>query len=334
MLVSDFVEVTLNGSNIPYYDNLNYEIPKWRRSTKRSKTDLTVRKGTKIIVDIRHIPKGSHIKVEVQCDYCGAILHKPYFKYIAQNEKSIVKKDCCNKCKGKKTSDYMMITYGVSHNSKLDSFKEGVSNKNRIDDEEVLKAFESLDYIMLNKYIRYAEPIDFICRKHSDLGVQTTTFCIVKNYQSGCKACRYEKISGENYYNWQGGVTNIYNYLRGKLGKWKKDSLDKANYKCSISNTEENLVVHHIYNFHNIIHEALNNLNLNVLENLDNYSEQELNELTRECLHLHNKYGLGVVISKVLHNKFHAIYGNKNNTYEQFKEFKNNYINGTYGDVI
>ncbi|MEQ6355242.1 hypothetical protein ABNX05_11490 [Lysinibacillus sp. M3] len=328
------MEVVLNSSNIPYYEDLGYEIPRWRRSTKRSKTDLTVRKGTKIIVDIKHIPKGSHIKVDVQCDYCGEILHKPYYKYISQNENSTIKKDSCNSCKGKKTSEYMKLVHGVNHNSQLCSFRESVSDKNRTDSSEVLSSFNKLNYTMLSEYVRYAEPIEFICNKHECLGIQITSYNIVKNFQSGCKACRYEKISGENYYNWQGGVTNIYNYLRGKLGKWRKDSLDNTNYRCLLTNSEENLVVHHPYNFHNIVHEALNCLNLKVHENLDDYSDDDLSKLTSTCLELHNKYGLGLVICKSLHNKFHAIYGNKNNTYDQFKEFKNNYINGEFREVV
>lgn len=46
-------------------------------------------------------------------------------------------------------------------------------------------------------------------------------------------------------------------------------------------------------------------------------------EIIRFCKEngIHNKYGAGVPLTKEEHVKFHSIYGNKNNTKEQLKEF-------------
>ena len=48
---------------------------------------------------------------------------------------------------------------------------------------------------------------------------------------------------------------------------------------------------------------------------------------------LHFKYGLGIPLSRKLHKLFHKIYGVKNNTEEQFKEFVENYNNGDFENI-
>jgi hypothetical protein len=333
LLVSQFVEVKLNSSNIKHYEHLGYYIPRHRRSTKRSKTDLTVKQGTTIIVDVNDLPEGSHIVVDVQCDYCGELKSKPYFKYINQNNNGI-NKDCCSKCKGKKIEEIMMLNHGVKHNSNLDSFKENVSEKNRIDENEVKKIFDEIKYIMLSSYKGYSKPIEFICTKHKHLGIQTTTYAIVKHYNSGCKACRYEKISGKNYYNWKGGITKLSTHLRSKLEQWKIDSFNHYNSICFISGSKSNIILHHSHNFHKIVKETLSNLNLSVFEQISDYSVDELKMIEDECLRVHFLYGYGIPIREDLHILFHSIYGNVDNDDEQLYEFKERYLYGEFDNEL
>ena len=67
MLETKEIEVILSGSNIRHYEDLNYEIPRIKDDHYR----LIVPKGTKIIVKVKDLPKGSNIMVDVKCDYCG-----------------------------------------------------------------------------------------------------------------------------------------------------------------------------------------------------------------------------------------------------------------------
>ena len=42
----------------------------------------------------------------------------------------------------------------------------------------------------------------------------------------------------------------------------------------------------------------------------------------------------GITITEEIHKLFHKIYGRKNNTKEQFEEFKTRYQNGEFKEVI
>lgn len=139
----------------------------------------------------------------------------------------------------------------------------------------------------------------------------------------GCPKCGLRK--GENNANWKGGITPLYNNIRASLISWRLDSYKKYNYKCDI--TGENLrsnIIHHHHNYCDILQETLSCLNMDVRSNISDYTEQELELIKSKCLELHYKYGLGICLTKELHKEFHKIYGQKNNTIDQYIEFKNN----------
>lgn len=142
----------------------------------------------------------------------------------------------------------------------------------------------------------------------------------------GCKECATKAKSGSNSVFWSGGMTEIKLYLRDSIRQWKKDSMSECNYKCVISDSDFN-VIHHIHNFKEIFDEVFLNTGIPKYQTVKEYTEKELTALRVENNRLHYKYGLGVCLSGEIHNEFHKIYGVKNNTLEQFNEFKNNYIN-------
>ena len=98
---------------------------------------------------------------------------------------------------------------------------------------------------------------------------------------------------GENNWNWQGGITPIDRRIRASIEYifWREGNLARDNYTCQKCKVRGGkLCVHHIQNFHQFpeLRFAINN---------------------------------GITFCKHCHDKFHKIYGKKNNTQEQLKEF-------------
>lgn len=103
---------------------------------------------------------------------------------------------------------------------------------------------------------------------------------------------KFLQISGANHYNWKGGIATTNDKLRHSFeaNLWKKTCLERDNHICQKYGTTTNLVVHHIQNFSDFPELRMS------IEN-------------------------GVTLSKKAHDEFHKIYGKKNNTKEQLKEF-------------
>ena len=147
---------------------------------------------------------------------------------------------------------------------------------------------------------------------------------------------KYKSINciGENSYNWKGGRSVGYNYIQSFLRKnirknWNENSINVQNKKCLLTGLEYDCV-HHLYGFSNILQETFYNLNIELKHNPKDYTLNELESLKNECIKLHKKYNLGVCIKTELHERFHMIYGFKNNTKEQFKEFIKRYFSGEF----
>jgi len=83
-IITKEVEVELKGISIKYYENLGYTIP--RRKDKKGR--MTVPKGSKIIVKVKDLPRGSTYLVDVECDCCG----KNIFQTNYQSVKKILNK--------------------------------------------------------------------------------------------------------------------------------------------------------------------------------------------------------------------------------------------------
>ena len=116
MLITKKVSVRLNSSNINFYKKLNYIIPE----NPFNKT---------IIVVIENLSKGSHILVDVKCDYCDVIKSVTYKEYN-RNIKFNSKFSCSNKCGTIKRKELSILKYGVDSPSKLDEIKNKSKNTN------------------------------------------------------------------------------------------------------------------------------------------------------------------------------------------------------------
>ena len=140
-LISTEVEINLHGNNIPYYENLGYEIP--RVFDKYANKEF-VKKGTSIKVKVEDLPHSSIALVNVKCDCCGKIMNKKYFDYSLHNHQG---KYYCVDCA----------------NSILNSGKNnGNWNPNKTDEERIIKR-QYPEYIAFIKRVLIRDNYTCIC---------------------------------------------------------------------------------------------------------------------------------------------------------------------------
>lgn len=114
MLLTEKVKIKVNCKNIRWYEEKGYEIPRYY--SKKHKRNL-VRRGTEIEVYVKDLTLGSHVKVEVSCDYCNCRKVVRYRDYIKNHDEELG--DCCIKCRTIKIENTMMNIYGVSNGCEL-----------------------------------------------------------------------------------------------------------------------------------------------------------------------------------------------------------------------
>lgn len=99
MLLTKEVEVTINSKTFKYYKELGYIFN-------------TV--GDKITVKIKDVPNGSHIMVDILCDYCMKNVCSTTYKNYNRSIKINGKYSCVDCCR-KKTKETNKIKYGVEN---------------------------------------------------------------------------------------------------------------------------------------------------------------------------------------------------------------------------
>lgn len=146
-----------------------------------------------------------------------------------------------------------------------------------------------------------------------------------------------EKMSGEKSPRWKGGTNEIRKHLRTLNIKWFSDCKDKAGYKCQLTNKPgngKNLNTHHLYSFSNIIFDAHNIYNIQIKEQVKDYTENELKLIEEYVAIWHSDNSNAVVLCKEAHELFHKLYGKGNNTPEQYMEFKERYLAGEFKEIL
>lgn len=203
------------------------------------------------------------------------------------------------------------------HKCSICSYEE-LSSKSRLDFSKVFKVFEDEGYVLLSDDYRNSKTkLDLICPNKHRISMTYDYF------KSGnrCKTCYLER-KREN------ATSHIFVWLREEMKEWKVESMRNCSYKCVITN-EPMDVVHHVYSFNLIAKETLSSLYIPILESITDYSDNQLSLMKNKCIVLHNKYGLGVCLTKEIHKLYHNLYGYINNL-EQFEEFKVRYKNGEF----
>lgn len=139
----------------------------------------------------------------------------------------------------------------------------------------------------------------------------------------------FPKRKLENNPNWNGGKSDLDVFLRSQLVGWKIKSLMHYNKKCVITNKKPQ-VVHHLYSLNLITKECLDELNLDNKKFVNKYTIDEIKNIIDLLLEKHYKLPFGVPLVQPIHNLFHKLYGNGNNTIVQFEEFKTRLIMGEF----
>lgn len=127
MLLTREVEVGASSSNIKYYENLGYKVPRYKDKRGRQ----SVKRSTKILVKVEDLPKKSNAMVDVQCDYCLeeniiTIKSKKFCTYIISHKYS--QKDSCPKHSGLKGKESFLNIYGCINYTQTDEYKVKYKN--------------------------------------------------------------------------------------------------------------------------------------------------------------------------------------------------------------
>lgn len=151
-----------------------------------------------------------------------------------------------------------------------------------------------------------------------------------------CSQCSFEKRSGENCPSWRGGVSSLRLYFRSKINNWKRKVIKEGEYTCDITGEFGDFEVHHLTSFNDIFLEFVEKYDIEIKTEISEYEREYLNYLGDMFGYYHDKIAQGVILRKDLHILFHNIYGrNKgDNTPEQYYEFKKDFKNGKYNDLI
>ena len=156
-----------------------------------------------------------------------------------------------------------------------------------------------------------------------------------------------KRMSGDGNPFWKGGVTSISGHLRKLpvVSQWRKDTYARENNICQLTGKKVhggNSDVHHLYGFNMIVLEAHKLYNIQVKQQVKDYTEEELHMLEEYVTSWHKDTSNAVLLSKEVHELFHnckdedgnVLYGYGNNTPEQFEEFRKRYITGEFKDLI
>lgn len=203
------------------------------------------------------------------------------------------------------------------------------ADSKRLDPLEVKNEFELHGYKLLSDYFYSDEQLLVECPNGHNYSVNYNSF----NRGTRCQKCYHVSMGGENHYAWKGGISPLSEYLRKHITEWKNESKKLSEYKCVITKDKFS-VIHHLFSFSSILQETLEELNLPIHEEINKYSNEELESIRLKCLEIHYRYPFGVCLREDVHYLFHSLYGKNNNTPEQFKEFSNRYFNGEFNEIV
>lgn len=206
--------------------------------------------------------------------------------------------------------------------------KKIADSKRKYDYNKAKEEFARYGYLMIDDtFVDVATKTHCLCKRGHDCYL---TISGIKTHRSGCQECAILDNSGENHWNYKGGISLLEDKIRYNLKEWKEDVRNAYGKQCPITGDAGlNAVVHHLYSLVDIFNQACLELGYDIKKtsslNGINLSDDQIATLIDAIKHKHT-LSIGILISKNIHIKFHQEYGKGNNTPQQFDEFLiNNY---------
>lgn len=286
-------------------------------------------------------------KIKTGCPNCALDFVRKKFRFPFDKIKKYIEDNACEilssedeyknrrgklkikfSCGHIKMMSFEVFKRGVRCN--CDSFDRAKKTSEKKMRQKVFDRLKSLGFIFVsfeNDFASFRNNITYICNNgHSNTRN-------IRNFlsKSTCIICSKIYLSefqkGELGNNWQGGITKLITYTKKAVWQWRKASIKSCNEICIISGRKYE-TVHHLYSFTRILREALKEFGLEEYEFIGDYNRKDLQFITDRVEKLHWKYPLGVCLTKPIHKLFHKLYGERDFTPEDFREFQSRIQSG------
>ncbi len=192
----------------------------------------------------------------------------------------------------------------------------------------IIEHARQLNLVSVCKYTK--EETQYIIDNWIRMSDEEMAIALNKSYR-GLKAKRISlglfRRKEESSYN------NLSEYVRRNNLEWKEKSMINCKYKCILTGNRFD-DIHHIYGLNLILNETLDELGIEIKSTMDDYTEEELDNILNIFRIKQSEYPLGVCLCKEIHMLFHNKYGYGNNTEEQWEEFVSDFKHGEYDENV
>lgn len=271
---------------------------KWNSRTKKYYENLGYIysfMGDDFLVEVSDLMKNSSERVLVKCDYCGEIydIVWAHRTKIINNNYPSSSKDACYDCKAKKAKEVVFEKYGVSNIFNIPGAKEKQAKTNL----EIFGVENVFQNNKIKKKIKKTNIKKYGFPSYTQTEEYRVKSKITNNERYGADSWMQtgegrEYFSGENSPVWKGGINDPrWDRLKKEYRDWRFSIFKIYNFSCDICGNNDYVEAHHLYNY-------------------------------KDYPDLRYEKGNGVCLCQPCHIDFHRKYGKKNNTPEQYFEYK------------